>query len=209
MAIEKSATTRSTPSANRPSAAPSGDKAGAADRTPSVASPAADAGRERDDAGAKSAVLEPSDRVTLSNPSDQEDFNPNAMSDLSRSLKAEAAGREPSADEADSAPETDSILDPRSEDFEERMAAHAEQSSAQAKERLETGEYASEAARQSDLLESERSVEDYIEAREYIDSVAPGPLGVAQPAANLKILVRILQSPHGVLVVQIPQHMSQ
>ena len=48
--------------------------------------------------------------MTLSNPSDQEDFNPNAMSDLSRSLKAEAAGREPSADEADSAPETDSTV---------------------------------------------------------------------------------------------------
>ncbi|MCA9777071.1 MAG: hypothetical protein KC800_10155, partial [Candidatus Eremiobacteraeota bacterium] len=61
-------------------------------------------------------------------------------------------------------------------DFEERMGAYAEQQTAAAQARLETGEYASEAARQSDLLEAGRTVDDYVDARNYIDSVGPEPL---------------------------------
>jgi len=98
------------------------------------------------------------------------------MRNLDRSLRAGQYTSKPESDETESARETDSILDPRSENFDDEMAAFAEQSSAEARQRLEEGNYKFEGARQSDLLEAERSVEDYADARDYIDSVAPRPL---------------------------------
>ena len=171
MALEKSAPTRSTPTATRSTSSPQSAKTDSTARTQTASpSPSADTSAPRESGTrSESAVLEPQDSVSLS--SGQDDFDPNAMRNLDRTLRA-------SQSESASQPETstDSILGPRGEDFEERMGAYAEEQTAAAKARLEAGDYASEATRQSDLEVAGRSVEDFIEARNYVESVGPEPL---------------------------------
>ena len=130
MALEKSATTRSSPTATRPTKAPSRDTGATAgaDRSEGP-SPGADTDR---DSAPKSAVLEPEDRVTLSESGD--DFDPDRMGNLARSLRAQESAAKPDGDQAvdkpESIPETDSVLNPISENFDEEIAAYAEQQKA-------------------------------------------------------------------------------
>ena len=122
MALEKSATTRSTPTATRSTSSSSSAKTDSTARTQTAApSPSAETSAPREGGTrSDSAVPEPQDTVSLS--SAQDDFDPNAMRNLDRTLRA-------SQSESVSQPETttDSILGPRGEDFEERMGAYAEE----------------------------------------------------------------------------------
>lgn len=167
MAIEKSATTRSTPTATRSTTTTSSAKTESSAPTSSAATSAPRETGTR----SESAVLEPQDSVSLSDGRD--DFDPNAMRDLDRTLRA---GKSEVVSQSQPETATDSILGPRGEDFEERMGTLATEQTEAAKARLEAGEYSSEAMRQNDLELAGRTVEDFIEARDYIESVGPEPL---------------------------------